>query len=77
MNWQTEKVRDWLDDMKILSSEREDLSHLKKLVGDELLTKCSSVNDSLKNLAMKEFLKCVQWEELVITPDAWDDWVYE
>ena len=74
MNWQTKEVLNWLDEMKISSLLREDIETLQELVESSLLVKqVNNPSSYLINFAVTEFLKNVQWEELVLNPNAWDD----
>jgi hypothetical protein len=79
MNWQTIVVRDWLDKVGILSSQREDINKLQELVKSNLLVEGDKIScsDFLKNVAMIEFLKDVEWEELIYVRNAWDDYEYK
>lgn len=76
MNWKTKEIRDWLDEAGILNSQKEDILKLQELVESKLLIRGKYINsnDYLTNIAITEFLKNVQWEELVHNPNAFDDW---
>lgn len=79
MNWQTEEIDTWIIETGILISQRENATNLQELVESGLLVneKPLHISDHLKNLAVKEFLKNVEWKELVFNPNAWDDYEYE
>lgn len=78
MNWQTKEVQDWLDEAGVLNSQREDIPKLEELVESHLLVRGNlGYTDRIKNLAITLFLKHVQWEQLVGTPNAWDDYEYK
>lgn len=74
MNYQTKEISDWLDKSGIVNSRREDILKLQKLVELSLLVKGKDIhpNDSITNVAITEFLKHVQWEELI-----YDDYEYK
>ena len=77
MNWQTKEIDRWLDETGVLNSQREDITKLQKLVESSLLVKCYSPNDHLKNLAVTKLLEAVEWKQLVINPNAWNDYEYK
>ena len=79
MNYQTKEISDWLDKSGIVNSRREDISKLQDLVELSLLVKGNEIHptDYIKNMAITEFLKHVQWGELIYNPSAWDDYEYK
>lgn len=78
MNWQTKEIQDWLDGVGILNSQREDVTKLRELVEYSLLVRGNlDSTDRIKNLAVMLLLKHVQWEQLVVNPNAWDDYKYK
>jgi len=81
MNWQTKEVDKWLDEVGILNSQREDIQKLQELVESYLLVQGKGQGihcvDYLKNLAVTELLAKVEWEELVINPNAWSLGYYD
>jgi hypothetical protein len=76
MNWQTEKVRNWIEDSKICISTLN-ITQLQEYVESQLLVKHFSTTDHLRNLAITELLKNVEWKELVFNPNAWYDYDYD
>ena len=78
MNYQTKENSDWLDKLGVVNSRREDISKLQDLVELSLLVKGKDIHpsDYITNMAITEFLKHVQWEELIYNPSAWDDYEY-
>jgi len=79
MNWQTKEIGKWLDEAGILNSQREDIMKLQELVESRLLVRGEKIGytDYLKNLAVIKLLEAVEWEELVMNPNAWDDYEYK
>ena len=66
MNYQTKEISDWLDKLGV-NSGRENSLKLQNLVELSLLIKGKDTHptDYIKNVAVTEFLKHVQWEELI------------
>jgi len=80
MNWETKVVKDWLNDTEMSSLLREDVEKIQEGVESKLLVRNVveiNATDFLKNLAVTEFLKNVEWDRLVYNPNAWDDYDYE
>ena len=69
MNRQTEEISNWLDNVGVVKSRRDNLLKLQNLVESSLLIKGKDTHptDYIKNVAVTEFLKHVQWEELICT----------
>jgi len=80
MNWQTRVIKDWLNETEMSNLLREDVEKLQEGVESKLLVRNSNeinATDYLKNLAVTEFLKNIDWDILVYNPNAWDDYDYE
>lgn len=77
MNWQTREIDNWLNETGILNSQREEVNKLQRLVESKLLVRDYSSTDRLKNLVITKLLEAVEWEDLILNPNAWDDYEYE
>jgi len=68
MNWQTRVIKDWLNETEMSNLLREDIEKLQEGVESKLLVRNvgNEINatDFLKNLAVTEFLKNVEWNRL-------------
>ena len=67
MNWQTRIIKDWLNETEMSNLLREDVGKLQEGVESKLLVRNSNeitAIDFLKNLAVTEFLKNIEWNRL-------------
>lgn len=73
MNYQTKEISDWLDKLGVVNSRRENISKLQNLVELSLLIRGKDIHptDYIKNVSVTEFLKHVQWEELICSPSMY------
>jgi len=67
MNWQTRIIKDWLNETEMSNLLREDIEKIQEGVESKLLLRNVveiNATDFLKNLAVTEFLKNVEWDRL-------------